>query len=44
MSYQQRSHLQDVHEERQLAHRMRDAIGFCKQELHIKAVTDFALK
>ena len=33
-----------VHEERTLALRMREAIGFCKQELEINAMIDLDLK
>ena len=43
MNYKTRSHLNDVHEERQLALRMRNAIGFCKEELEINESIDFAL-
>ena len=38
-----RGHLNEVHLERQLAFRMRDAIGFCKDELEINESIDFAL-
>ena len=33
-----------MHEERGLANRMRDAIGFCKQELEINSMIDLDLK
>ena len=33
-----------LHEERTLANRMREAIGFCKQELEINAMIDLDLK
>ena len=33
-----------IHEERKLANRMREAIGFCKQELEINAMIDLDLK
>ena len=34
---------QAAHNERQLAGRMREAIGFCKDELEIKEITDVKL-
>ena len=36
-------HIQAVHDERVLAKRMRDAIGFCKSELEIKEIADVKL-
>ena len=36
--------MNQLHEERVLANRMREAIGFCKQELEINAKIDIDLK
>ena len=43
MNFKSRSHLEEVHEERQLATKMRNAIGFCKNELEINETIDYAL-
>merc|ERR1711924_477444 len=38
------SDLKQIHEERMLAKRLRDAVDFCKEELEINAVSDLEVK
>ena len=41
---QEQAHMSQLHSERLLANRMRQAIGFCKQELEVDAMIDVDLK